>query len=64
MLVTQQPIFRRFWYPVMPRQRLAEGPQPFELLREPLVIWLDQQGQPAAVRDRCCHLNGLEHIAT
>ncbi|MEM9817039.1 MAG: aromatic ring-hydroxylating dioxygenase subunit alpha [Cyanobacteria bacterium P01_D01_bin.6] len=55
MLVTQQPVFRRFWYPVIPRQRLIAGPQAFELLGEPLVLWLDQQGSPAAVRDRCCH---------
>ena len=55
MLVTQQPVFRRFWYPVIPRQQLDSGPQPFELLGEPLVIWLDSKGEPAAVRDRCCH---------
>ena len=55
MLVTQQPVFRRFWYPVIPRQHLVAGPQPFELLGEPLVIWLGEDGQPAAARDRCCH---------
>ncbi len=55
MLVTQQSVFRRFWYPVIPLQRLIAGPQPFELLGEPLVIWLDNEGKPAAVRDRCCH---------
>ncbi|MEL7358369.1 MAG: aromatic ring-hydroxylating dioxygenase subunit alpha [Cyanobacteria bacterium J06560_6] len=55
MLVTQQPVFRRFWYPVIPRQQLTEGPQPFELLGEPLVLWLDGEGKAAAVRDRCCH---------
>ncbi|MGD1905494.1 MAG: Rieske 2Fe-2S domain-containing protein [Leptolyngbyaceae cyanobacterium] len=55
MLVTQQPVFRRFWYPVIPRRHLMDGPQAFELLGEPLVLWLDDQGNPAAVRDRCCH---------
>lgn len=55
MLITQQPVFRRFWYPVIPYQQLAEGPQAFELLGEPLVLWLDEAGKPAAVRDRCCH---------
>ncbi|MEO0410132.1 MAG: aromatic ring-hydroxylating dioxygenase subunit alpha [Cyanobacteria bacterium P01_A01_bin.135] len=55
MLVTQQPVFRRFWYPVVPRQQLADGPQAFTLLGEPLVLWLGGQGQPAALRDRCCH---------
>ncbi len=55
MLVTQQPVFRRFWYPVVPFQQLAQGPQAFELLGEPLVIWLNEAGEAAAVRDRCCH---------
>ncbi|MEM8542379.1 MAG: aromatic ring-hydroxylating dioxygenase subunit alpha [Cyanobacteria bacterium P01_H01_bin.119] len=55
MLVTQQPVFRRFWYPVVPIANLAEGPKGFQLLGEPIVIWLDQDGAPAAVRDRCCH---------
>lgn len=55
MLVTQQPVFRRFWYPVIPLQQLENGPQVFTLLGEPLVLWLDQNRQPAATRDRCCH---------
>ncbi|MGD1863802.1 MAG: Rieske 2Fe-2S domain-containing protein [Phormidesmis sp.] len=55
MLVTQQPVFRRFWYPVMPLLALSAGPKAFELLGEPLVLWLDEQGKAAAVRDRCCH---------
>ncbi|MEO1621555.1 MAG: aromatic ring-hydroxylating dioxygenase subunit alpha, partial [Cyanobacteria bacterium J06632_3] len=55
MLVTQQPIFRRFWYPVIPLQHLESGPQAFELLGESLVLWLEESGKPAAVRDRCCH---------
>ena len=28
MLVTRQPVLRRFWYPVMPLERLDAGPQP------------------------------------
>lgn len=55
MLVTQQPIFRRFWYPVMPCEQLQAGPQSFALLGEPLVLWLGADGKPAAARDRCCH---------
>lgn len=55
MLVTQQSVFRRFWYPVIPLERLETGPQAFELLGEPLVLWLDEKGEPAAARDRCCH---------
>jgi phenylpropionate dioxygenase-like ring-hydroxylating dioxygenase large terminal subunit len=55
MLPTAQPVLRRFWYPVMPLSHLASGPAPFTLLGEPLALWLDQQGQPAAVHDSCCH---------
>lgn len=56
MLVTQQPVLKRFWYPVMPMTELATGqPRRFELLGQPLVVWLDATGQPVAVRDRCCH---------
>lgn len=56
MLVTQQPILRRFWYPVMPiAQFTSNQPQAFELLGQKLALWLDASGQPVAVRDRCCH---------
>ncbi len=55
MLATQQPVLRRFWYPVMPVAALAEGPKPFRLLGEDLVLWLAGDGAPAALRDRCCH---------
>jgi phenylpropionate dioxygenase-like ring-hydroxylating dioxygenase large terminal subunit len=55
MLVTQQPVLRRFWYPVMPMAALADGPKPFRLLGEDLVLWLTGDGSPAALRDRCCH---------
>ncbi|NMF83447.1 aromatic ring-hydroxylating dioxygenase subunit alpha [Nodosilinea sp. P-1105] len=55
MLVTQHPIFRRFWYPVMPIADLTSGPKPFTLLGELLVLWLTAEGKPAALRDRCCH---------
>ena len=55
MLVTQQPVLRRFWYGLMPMADLAAGPQPFTLLGENIVVWLDAEGQPAAVQDRCCH---------
>ncbi len=55
MLVTQQPILRKFWHAVMPLSELADGPKPFTLLGEDLVVFLDADGQPAALRDRCCH---------
>ena len=55
MLVTQQPVLRKFWHAVMPLSALAKGPQPFTLLGDNIVLFLDAAGQPAALRDRCCH---------
>jgi phenylpropionate dioxygenase-like ring-hydroxylating dioxygenase large terminal subunit len=55
MLVTRQPVLRRFWYPIMPVTALAEGPKPFTLLGQNIVLWLDAEGKPAAAIDRCCH---------
>ncbi|MBE9178922.1 aromatic ring-hydroxylating dioxygenase subunit alpha [Oculatella sp. LEGE 06141] len=55
MLVTKQPVLKRFWYPVLPLEQLSEQPQSFQLLGQHIAIWLDEQGQPAAVEDRCCH---------
>ena len=55
MLVTQQPVLRRFWYAVMPMAQLEAGPQPFTLLGENIVLWKTADGTPAALRDRCCH---------
>ncbi|MFQ3614684.1 MAG: aromatic ring-hydroxylating dioxygenase subunit alpha [Cyanobacteriota bacterium] len=55
MRVTQQPVLRRFWYSTLPLEALRVRPQPFQLLGEKLVLWLDAEGQPAATVDRCCH---------
>src|SRR5688572_18561770 len=55
MLVTKQKVLRRYWYCVMPVGLLSEGPRPFTLLGENIVLWLDGEGKPAAVQDRCCH---------
>jgi phenylpropionate dioxygenase-like ring-hydroxylating dioxygenase large terminal subunit len=56
MLVTQQPIFKRFWYPVFPVDQLTDGkPHPFTLLGQKIAVWLDSAGNPAAVADKCCH---------
>lgn len=55
MLVTKQPVLRRFWYPVAPVGLLQDGPKPFRLLGEDIVLWLDGAGTPCAVADRCCH---------
>ncbi|MEM9159758.1 MAG: Rieske (2Fe-2S) protein, partial [Verrucomicrobiota bacterium] len=55
MLITKQPIFKRYWYPVIPLDMLNEGPQAFELLGESIVVWKDKLGEPHAAIDRCCH---------
>jgi phenylpropionate dioxygenase-like ring-hydroxylating dioxygenase large terminal subunit len=55
MLVTQQPVLRRFWYAIMPMSHLDQGPKPFTLLGEKIVLWRKPDGSPAALRDRCCH---------
>jgi phenylpropionate dioxygenase-like ring-hydroxylating dioxygenase large terminal subunit len=55
MLVTQQPVLKRFWYPVIPLLELLDRPQSFELLGQKIVLWRDSQGHPAAAQDRCCH---------
>jgi phenylpropionate dioxygenase-like ring-hydroxylating dioxygenase large terminal subunit len=55
MLVTRQKILRRFWYATVRTDDLQSGPKPFTLLGENIVLWLDERGEPAAVRDRCCH---------
>ena len=55
MLTAQQKILRRFWHPVMPVEMLQSGPQPFRLLGTDIVLFLDEAGEPAALRDRCCH---------
>ena len=55
MLITQEPIFRRFWYPIMPTENLSDGPKPFTPLGEDIVIWMGPDDTPAVAIDRCCH---------
>ena len=55
MLVTKQKVLRRFWYPVIPLSNLADGPKPFTLLGEKIVLWRDGEGRASALEDRCCH---------
>jgi phenylpropionate dioxygenase-like ring-hydroxylating dioxygenase large terminal subunit len=55
MLVTRQNVLRQFWYPVLPIDQLGADPVPFTLLGTKIVLWRDENGEPAAVRDRCCH---------
>ncbi len=55
MLTTKQKTLRRFWYATIPLHDLAGGPKPFRLMGEDIVLYLDPDGQPAALRDRCVH---------
>lgn len=55
MLTTKQKVLRRFWHAVVPIEQLRENPKPFRLLGEDIVLFLDADGKPAALKDRCCH---------
>lgn len=56
MLVTQHPVLRRFWYPVMRSAALDDGkPHGFTLLGEAIVLWRKADGGVACLKDRCCH---------
>jgi|GEM_PF-77630 len=55
MLTTQQDLFRHFWHAVMPLEALAGGPVPFRLLGVDIVLFLGEDGEPRALRDRCRH---------
>lgn len=55
MLTTKQKTLRRFWHAVMPVDYLTSGMKPFRLLGQDLVLFLDKDGQPAALEDRCRH---------
>lgn len=54
MLVTQHRQLRQFWYPTVRVDELRDGPKPFTLLGQNLVLWLAGD-QPAAAVDRCPH---------
>jgi phenylpropionate dioxygenase-like ring-hydroxylating dioxygenase large terminal subunit len=55
MLTTKQKVLRRFWYATERLDNLRDGPKPFTLMGEKLVLFLDGNGDPAALMDRCCH---------
>ena len=44
MLVTRQKILRRFWYPIVPADRLTDAPRPFTLLGTNIVLFRDAAG--------------------
>jgi len=57
VLVTREPVLRRFWYPVAFSSALAAGPVRRRLLGEDLVLWRagEPDGAVAAAADRCPH---------
>ena len=55
MRVTEEPTLRKFWYCIMPMAALEAGPKPFKLLGEKIALWVDADGRPRAVKDRCLH---------
>lgn len=55
MLQTQQPVLRRFWYPILRLNQLDDGPKGFTLLGEDIVVWRRPGGELACLQDRCCH---------
>jgi len=55
MLNTRQKVLRDFWYAAVPVHKLVDGPKPFRLLGQDVVLFLDAEGAPAALEDRCCH---------
>jgi hypothetical protein len=61
MLVTQQPVLRRFWYPVVPLDQIQAEPKRFQLLGEPLLLWIDWFF-PFSDKLRINYPNRLVHI--
>jgi len=55
MLLTEEPIFRRFWYPTLRATDLADGPKAFTLLGQEIVLWQRADGTPAALENKCPH---------
>ena len=55
MIVSKQPVLKKFWYPVMPLSHLKDRPLPFTLLGENIVLWKQEDGSVACIKDRCCH---------
>ena len=55
MLNTRQNVLRDFWYATVPMAGLKDGPKPFRLLGQEIVLFADKEGLPAALEDRCRH---------
>ena len=57
MLVTQQQVFKRFWYPVMSILYLKEQSPGFELLGQKNILCLDDLGKTILASDRYDYLD-------
>ena len=55
MLSTRQAVLRKFWYATVPVDAQREGPRPFTLLGENIVVFPGADDKPAALVDRCRH---------
>jgi phenylpropionate dioxygenase-like ring-hydroxylating dioxygenase large terminal subunit len=64
MHIMQHPVFRRFWYPTLAVMDLQTGPKPFTLLGENVVLWMQGDGTPAALEDRCPHRRAKLSVAS
>ncbi|HTV12953.1 MAG TPA: aromatic ring-hydroxylating dioxygenase subunit alpha [Acidimicrobiales bacterium] len=54
MLLTREPVLRKFWYPVAFASVVTTGPVARRLLGEDLVLWQTGEGVSVAI-DRCPH---------
>jgi phenylpropionate dioxygenase-like ring-hydroxylating dioxygenase large terminal subunit len=54
VLIAQEPIFTRFWYPVAFASAVSPGPTSRRLLGRDVVLWSTPDGMRAAI-DRCPH---------
>jgi phenylpropionate dioxygenase-like ring-hydroxylating dioxygenase large terminal subunit len=55
MLTIKQKTLRKFWYATRRMSDLNDGPMPFRLMGEDIVLFKGADGKPAALKDRCCH---------
>lgn len=56
-MITPGPALRRYWYIAATSAELGRRPLARTLFGEPLVLFRDSAGRPAALRDRCLHRN-------
>ncbi len=55
MKITDDAVFRRFWYPVMAQSRVGNRPHAVSLFFQDMVLWQGTGGVVSALEDRCGH---------